>query len=124
MKKTAANQYALVGSGVDGVIETSSVTGRPSVEIRIDEKPLDGAEVRVSEHGFEVTGVVEQVPDSHSVYLRLVVPAVNVDTEPLPFSGLALLTTARTPLAPALIEGAVHQYDMRPVGGMADAVEF
>jgi hypothetical protein len=31
---------------------------------------------------------------------------------------------ARTPLAPALIEGSLHQYDVRPVGGTAGAVEF
>jgi hypothetical protein len=124
MDRRPVNHYVLVGSGVDGVIDTSSVIGQPSVAIRIDEKPLDGAEVRESEHGVEVAALVEQVPDSHTVYLRLVVPTVNVEAEPLPFAGLAVLTTARTPLSPSLVEGAVHQYEVRPVGGTAEALDF
>jgi hypothetical protein len=93
MNRRPANHYVVIGSGVDGVIDTSSFGGHSSVTIRIDEKPLNGVKLRESEHGIEVTGLVEQVPDSHSVYLRLTVPRVNVERESVPFAGLALLAT-------------------------------
>jgi hypothetical protein len=124
MNRRPANHYVVIGSGVDGVIDTSSFGGHSSVTIRIDEKPLNGVKLRESEHGIEVTGLVEQVPDSHSVYLRLTVPRVNVERESVPFAGLALLTTARNPLDPDLVEGSVHQHEVRPVAGTAEAVEF
>jgi hypothetical protein len=123
MEPRQANQYIIVGSGVDGTIDTSGVGGLPSVSIRIDDKPLVSPELQHTELGIQVTGVVEQVPDSHSVHLRLFVPIVNVDTEAVPVAGLALLTTACTPLVPALVEGPVHSYEVRPVGGRADTVE-
>jgi hypothetical protein len=123
MELRQATHYVIAGSGVDGTIDTSSVGGLPSVSIRIDDKPLVSPELQNNEVGMQVTGVVEQVPDRHSVHLRLFVPIVNVGTEAAPVAGLALLTTACTPFGPALVEGPMHSYEVRPVGGRADTVE-
>jgi hypothetical protein len=35
-----------------------------------------------------------------------------------------LLTTARTLFAPHVAEGAVHEYQVRPMGGTAESVSF
>jgi hypothetical protein len=123
MESRQANQYVVVGNGVDGTIEASSVGGMPSVSIRVDDKVLVSPEYRDTELGVEVTGVIERVPDSHTVHLRLVVPRIIVAAEPVPFAGVALLTTACTPFSPSLPTGSVHRYEIRPVGGRADAVE-
>jgi hypothetical protein len=119
-----ANHYVVVGSGVEATIDTSSLIGEPSVSVLIDGTPLAAPELRSSEHGMEVAGVLENVPDSHTVYVRLTVPRVNVDAQAVLFGGLLLLTTARRPLAAELIAGALHQYETRPVGGTAEVVYF
>ena len=123
MTTRPANHYVVVGSGVEATIDLSTLSGETSVIVLIDGKSLSNQEFSSSEHGIEVTGILEAVPDSHTIYVRLMVPRVNVDTEAVPFAGLVLLTTALTPLAPGLLEGAVHRYQMRPVGGTADAVQ-
>jgi hypothetical protein len=124
MAAELANHYVVVGSGVEATIDTSSLTGEPSVSVVIDGTRLAAPELRSSEHGMEVAGVLENVPDSHTVYVRLTVPRVNVDAQAVLFVGLLLQTTARTPLSPELVEGAVHQYEIRAVGGTAEAVYF
>ena len=124
MNNRPANHYVMVDGGIEGTIDTSSLSGRPSVDLRIGGRPLSEPELCDSEHGIEVTALVDQVPDSHTVHLRLVVPRVNVQEEPRPFVGLALLTTARTSIGgPALVDGALHRYEVRPVGGTAEAVD-
>jgi hypothetical protein len=123
MTTREANHYAVLGSGVQATIDTWTVGGEPSATITIDGTPLSGPKISRSEHGLEVSGAAEQVPDSHSIYVRLFVPTVNVDAEAMPFAGLVLLTTALTPFAEELVEGAVHQYQVRPLSGVADAIQ-
>jgi hypothetical protein len=123
MNTRPANHYVLVGS-IDGIVDTSGLGGEPSVNIRLDGKPLNNAELREGDSGIEVTALVEQVPDLRTVRLRLIIPRVNVGADATVFGGVALVTTELTTVdGPHLVEGPLHLYDVRPVAGTADAVE-
>jgi hypothetical protein len=113
MTTRPANHYVVVGSGVEATIDISTLSGEPSISVLIDGTPFSSQGFSRSEHGIELSGVLEAVPDSHTIY-RLIVPSVNVDAGALPFAGLVLLTTALTPLAPELVEGAMHRYRHAP----------
>ena len=123
MNTRPANHYVLAGS-IDGIVDTSGLGGEPSVNIRLDEKPLNDAELRDGDSGIEVTALVEQVPDLRTVRLRLLIPRVNVAADAAVFAGVALVTTELTTVGgPHLVEGPLHLYDVRPVAGTAEAVE-
>jgi len=123
MTTTPANHYILVGS-IDGIIDTSGPGGQPVVSIRLDGTPLENAELRDGEDGIEVTALVEQVPDLRTVRLRLIIPRVNVVAGATPFPGVALIITGLTTIGgPSLVEGPLQLYDLRPVGGTAEAVQ-
>jgi hypothetical protein len=123
MTTRPANRYVVAGSGVEATIELSTLSGEPSISVLIDGTLLRNQAFSRSEHGIEVSGLLELVPDSHTIYVRLILPSVNVGAEAVPFAGLLLFTTALTPLVPKLVEGAMHRYQTRPVGGIADAVQ-
>lgn len=117
---TQANHYQFTGSGIDGAVDTAGFIGRPVIAIIVDGQKVAGAELTETDRGLEVTAIIEQVPDSHTVTLTLLLPRVNLDKEELIFAGLALLTTARTSIGgPDLVTGAVQGYALRPVGGTA-----
>jgi hypothetical protein len=74
-------------------------------------------------NGFEVSGVLEQVPDSHTVRITLLLPHVNVAGKPVRFTGVAIVTTAQTTIGgEPLVDGVVHHYEVRSVSGTAEAV--
>src|SRR6185312_13894507 len=68
MNTRSANHYVLVGT-IDGIIDTSGLGGAPTVNIRLDGKPLPNAELCDGDGGIEVTALVEQVPDLRTVRL-------------------------------------------------------
>jgi hypothetical protein len=123
MNTRPANHYVVVGT-IDGIVDTSGLTGAPVVDIRLDGKPIENAQLHDCDDGIEVTALVEQVADLRSVRLRLILPKVNVGADATPFAAVAVLTTELTTIAgPDLVEGPLHFYEVRPVGGTADAVE-
>ena len=123
MTTTPANHYVLVGS-IDGIVDTSGVGGAHTVNIRIDGNALKNAELRDGDDGIEVTALVEQVPDLRTVRLRLILPRVNVGVDATLLAGVALFTTELTTVGgPHLVEGPLHLPEVRPVAGLADAVE-
>ena len=122
MNTRSANHYVLVGT-IDGIIDTSGLGGAPTVNIRLDGKPLPNAELCDGDSGIEVTALVEQVPDLRTVRLTLLIPRVNVDTDVTVFAGVGLVTTELTTVGgPDLVEGPLQLYDVRPVAGTAEAV--
>lgn len=123
MNTTPANHYDLVGS-IDGIVDTSGLGGEPVVNIRLDGKPLENAELRDGDDGIEVIALVDQVPDLRTVRLRLIIPRVNVGAGATVFAAVGLVTTEFTTIGgPDLVEGPLQLYDVRPVAGTADAVQ-
>jgi hypothetical protein len=123
MNTRPANHYVLVGT-IDGIVDTAAAGGAATIDIRVDGKPLEKAELNDSDDGVEVTALAEQVADLRSVRLRLILPRVNVADDAAVFGGVALLTTELTNIGgPQLVKGPLHMYELRPVAGTADAVE-
>jgi hypothetical protein len=125
MANQSANHFTLAGGGIKGTVDTTSFTGGPAIDITVDGQQVTGASLADTENGFEVTAVVEQVPDSRTVRLVLLVPHVNlVDGKPKRFTGVGILATARTTIGgEPLVDGVVHRYDVRSVNGTAEVVD-
>jgi hypothetical protein len=124
MANQSANHFTLAGGGVKGTVDTTSFTGSPAVDITVDGMQVIGPSLVDTQNGFEVSAVVEQVPDSHTVRLTLLVPHVNLAGKPKRFTGVGILTTARTTIGgESLVDGVVHHYDVRTVNGTAEAVD-
>ena len=123
MDNRRANHYQLTESGIIGTVDTAGFTGDPVIDISVDGEQVANPGLANTTNGIEITAVVEQVDDSHTVHLTLLLPRINLRSEPQPFTGLALLTTARTSIGGEdLVDGALQRYEIRPVGGTADAV--
>lgn len=124
MANRSANHFTLAGGGVKGTVDTTSFTGGPAIDITVDGVPANAPSLVDTRNGFEVNAVLEQVPDSHTVRLTLLLPHVNLAGEPTGFRGVGVLTTARTTIGgESLVDGVVHSYDVRSVSGTADAVD-
>ena len=119
---TPANHYDATGSGIALVVDTNGINGRPIVHLTVDGVKVR-AELSKTPFGLEVTGTVSNVPDDSALYVRVTVPQVNIGEEPVSFAAVALLATARTGLAPQLVEGVIHTYQLRPLGGSASVVD-
>lgn len=125
MANRSANHFTLAGGGVKGTVDTTSFSGSPVIDVTVDGSQVTDPSLVDTENGFEVTAVVEQVPDSHTVRLTLLLPHVNLTGKPKRFTGVAVLTTARTSIGgEPLVDGVVHHYDVRAVTGVAEAVDF
>jgi hypothetical protein len=124
MANRSANHFTLAGGGIKGTVDTTSFTGDPVIDITVDGVQVSAPSLVDTENGFEVSAVVEQVPDSHTVRLTLLVPHVNLTGKPKRFTGVGVLTTALTTIGgEQLVDGVVHSYDVRTVKGTADAVD-
>ena len=117
-----ANHYVLTG-GVTGTVDTTSITGRPIVAIEVDGTAVADAELRPTPIGLEVSGLVEQVPDLKTVTVTIILPVVRLQFgEQITASGVALITTTHTSIAPQILEGALQDYEVRPVAVTASVV--
>lgn len=124
MANRSANHFTLAGGGIKGTVDTTSFTGDPVIDITVDGVQVSVPSLVDTENGFEVSAVVEQVPDSHTVRLTLLLPHVNLAGKPKRFTGVGILTTALTTIGgEPLVDGVVHSYDVRTVKGTADAVD-
>lgn len=124
MANRSANHFTLAGGGVKGTVDTTSFGGKPLINITVDGQQAIEPSLADTENGFEVSAVIEQVPDSHTVRLTLLLPHVNLVGESKRFTGVGILTTARTTIGgESLVDGVVHHYDVRTVRGTAEAVD-
>jgi hypothetical protein len=124
MANRSANHFTLAGGGIKGTVDTTSFTGSVVIDITVDGAQVIEPSLVDTQNGFEVSAVVEQVPDSHTVRLTLLLPHVNLAGKPKRFTGVGILTTARTTIGgEPLVDGVVHHYDVRAVSGTAEAVD-
>jgi hypothetical protein len=124
MANRSANHFTLAGGGVKGTVDTTSFTGSPSINIIVDGEQANSPSLEDTQIGFEVSAVLEQVPDDHTVFLTLLLPHVNLTGKAKRFTGVAILTTARTTIGgESLVDGVVHHYEVRSVSGTAEAVD-
>ena len=124
--RSEASHYSISGVGIHGTVDTSSITGKPVASLEVDGTSVPELTLNETERGLEVSGIVSAIPDDRTEYVTVFLPRVGVeDNSAMPWTGLALVTTALQSLGgPRLIGGARHDYAVRPVGGTAESVEF
>jgi hypothetical protein len=122
MANRSANRFTLV-DGVKGTVDVAGLAGAAVIDIAVDGERVNTPSLVDTPNGFEVSGVLEQVPDSHTVRLTLLLPHVNVAGKAVRFTGVGIVTTARTTIGgESLVDGVVHHYEVRSVSGTAEAV--
>jgi hypothetical protein len=122
---TEANHFTFEGNEISGSLDTSTITGGTQASIRVDGTDVNDVTIERTSRGFEVSGIVSQIPDDRTISVTVFVPAVNIDQNRAAiFAGVALVTTARQSFGgPGLVVGAIHSYDVRPVAGQASTVQ-
>ena len=119
-----ANHYVVTGGGIEAVVDTTSISGRPVASLTVDGTAIADPSFAVTARGIVVDGVVETVPDSHTVGICLTIPEVNLSEPVVTFAGYAALTTALTTIGgTTLVSGSLHVYELRPMAGTASAAE-
>jgi hypothetical protein len=115
-----ANHYVLTGKGIEAVVDPAGIKGRPVVSLTVDGQSIADPSFTVTSRGIVVDGIVEMVPDQHTVEICLTFPEVNLSQDVVTFAGYAALTTALTTIGgPSLIQGPLHLYELRPLAGAA-----
>jgi hypothetical protein len=118
-----ANHYVISGKGINAVVDTAGTAGAPIVSLGVDDRSISDPAFRTTSHGIVIDGIVDVVPDSHTVEICLTFPEVNLSEEQVTFSGFATVTRALTSIGgPRLLAGALHLYELRPVAGTASCV--
>lgn len=123
MEFKLANHYVLAGSGIEAVVDTSSISGDPSVSIVVDGTAIENPSYACTPEGIVIGGIVEAVPDLCTVDILVTLPEVNLSEDVVTFAGYAALTKALTTIAgPGQVPGARQLYTLRPVAGEASGV--
>lgn len=118
-----ANHYVIGGNGISGIVDTAGITGQPMVSLALHGQALQPVSLENSVLGLVAGATIEAVPDSHDIVLQVIMPEVNVEAEPVQFASMAVLVTTRTSIGgPGLVQGALRQYEFRPISGVASAV--
>jgi hypothetical protein len=116
----AAQHYTFAGKGLSGMLDLSSISGRPTASLTVDGQEVNEPTIRENNVGIVLRGQVSATPDLESVEIELIIPHVSLSAADDTFAGIAILTTERTSIAgPRLVEGAVQSYELRPVAGHA-----
>jgi hypothetical protein len=114
--REAANHFELAGKGISGVVHTVG----PAISLQVDGTSVDGATLAKTDFGYEISGLVDSVPDAFDVIIRLTFPQVNLNGPAVTFTGFAVLVRARTSIGgPGLVTGELHLYEIRPIAGTA-----
>ena len=120
----SANHFVVVGAGIDGVIDLSGLSGEGVVSLTVDGRALRAPSLNATREGIVVEGIHEEVPDSHTLVVRVIIPKVNLDSAPETCAGFAVLTRARTSIGgPSLVSGPLHVFELRPLAVTASIVE-
>lgn len=115
-------EFQLQGEGMQVVFRHGD---DECVRLEYNGEVFSGAQVRreTTVLGLAASVLVEAYPDSHTVFLTVVVPETHYgpDGRPVPVVTFAVLTTKRTSIAgPDLVSGQVDLYRVvSPLAGIA-----
>ena len=123
MNLMSANHYVVDGI-VTGIIDMAGITGKPVLSLRFADDDLPDAQLHSGIDGLRVSASLSGAPDLFERHLTLLLPAVNTESGPVPFAGVAILTTTRTSIGgPRLVDGPLQRYEIHPVSGTASIAE-
>lgn len=123
MTYTAANHWVFEGDDVSGTLDSASVAGVLVAQIVLSGATFESTAVTRSDLGWEIRALTEPIHDGNSTHLLVVIPRVNVENEPVQFTGYAVLFTSRGNVAgDRYVHGALESYDVRTLSGTASLV--
>ena len=99
------NEYTLQGENKEITFATTSFPGEPVLTYKDEDgesRTFRGDEINLSQIQISrllVTVLIEQVPDSHVVFLTLLLPTIHLPEEEreFPIETTAIITTRQTP---------------------------
>ena len=98
------NEYTLQGENKEITFATTSFPGEPVLTYKDEDgesRTFRGDEIDISQPEISklVTVLIEQVPDSHVVFLTLLLPTIYLPDEEreFPIETTAIITTRQTP---------------------------
>jgi hypothetical protein len=124
------NRFELSGyEDVELTYDTTSIAGQPQLHYRHGDHDVSrsGEEIRSleTEIGTLVTAEVDSVPDSHTLTVSVLLPAINLGEGDADFETSAIETTSKTSIGgPNLVTGALETYEFLPLSGKASLVSF
>ena len=122
MPQHLANHYKLEGDGIS-VVYGQDFGGNP--HIVYNGKAYTGVVVSKNELGLVASVVIDFAPDSHTVYLSLIIPPVNLSAENKTelVSTQAVFATHKTTIGgDELVSGQTIEYRFAPLSGTASHV--
>jgi hypothetical protein len=87
MPFSSANHFVVSGAGIDGTVDLDGITGGSVVSISVDDRALRAPSLDTTREGIVVRAIHEEVPDSHTLVVSVVIPQVNVDGESVASAG-------------------------------------
>jgi hypothetical protein len=124
MPFSSANHYVVSGAGIDGTVDLDGIAGGSVVSITVDDRALRAPSLNTTREGIVIRAIHEEVPDSHTLVVSVVIPQVNLDGESVASAGFAVLTTERTSIGgPNLVSGPIQLFETRPLAVTASVVE-
>jgi len=125
----APNLFELKGPGIEVTYSASSFSGQPILTYKDKKLNLTfyGEDIRhlESDIGLELTVLLEELPDLHTVTFTLLLPKINLDGTECPFRTYGTMTTHKTSIGgPDLVKGPLQIYRVKALKGIARLVVF
>jgi hypothetical protein len=123
------NLFELKGPGIEVTYSASSFSGPPILTYKDKKRDLTfyGDDIRrlESDIGLELTIVLEEFPDLHTVTFTLLLPKINLNGTEIPFRTYGTITTHKTSIGgPDLVKGPLQIYQVKALKGIARLVVF
>ena len=123
------NLFELRGMGIEVTYSASSFSGQPILTYKDKKFNLTfyGDDIRrlESDIGLELTVVLEEFPDLHTVTFTLLLPKINLNGTEIPFRTYGTITTHKTSIGgPDLVKGPLQTYQVKALKGIAHLVVF
>ena len=122
----SANHFVVSGGGIDGVVDTASLTGAGTASLTVDGRELRDPSIDHTFEGLVVKGIYEEAPDAYVISASITIPEVNLDSAAATCTGagFAVLTRQLTSIGgPRLVSGSLHLFDLRPLAVTASVIQ-
>ena len=115
-----ANHFTLAGDGIEGGLDTTSLTGAPIGSITVDGHQGSEFEFSTCPEGLVARFHLSKIADGPGSAAMVLLPETYIDDDSAEFEGLVIVTTSADSIGgPSLLHGPVQRYAARTVSGTA-----
>lgn len=119
-----ANHFTFAGDGIEGGLDTTSITGAPLGSITIDGQEGSGFEFSTAPEGLVARFHLSKIADGPGTTAMVLLPDTYVGGDSAAIEGLVIVTTSADSIGgPSLLHGPVQRYAVRTVSGTASIVQ-